>query len=108
MIRAAAPPMRSFFLAVLSVAAASTLLTLVGVYMSRSSRVDGALFGLPSSERSALYSRTLETLRTTCAHATEGDLFDYCQQQARLIARFPECEGDCQLVSRQFLPRPTK
>jgi hypothetical protein len=108
MTQATASPMRSLPFGVFSLTAALTLLTFIAFYVSRNSSVGEALFGLPSSQRSALYARTLETLRVTCAHATESDLREFCQEQARLIARFPECDADCQALSRRFSPRPTK
>jgi len=69
---------------------------------------DTELLSLPAAERATLYERTFETLRSTCSH-TRGEAFsDYCREQAKFLARFPECKGDCQQTCHQFRARPTK
>ena len=64
-----------------------------------------ALERLPEAERSALYTRTLESLEQLCAVPREG-LRDYCQGQADFLAKFPECDSRCRaLVVAQHPPQ---
>lgn len=108
MTEGTATSMRTFPFRIFSLTAGLTLVSIVGFYVSRQNRSDREPLGLQPSERSALYARTLEILHTTCASALEADLVAYCREQARFIARFPECGHECQSLCRRFSPRPTK
>lgn len=71
-------------------------------------RTNRELRDLPEADRRALYQRTLETLRTTCEHASGSQLTDYCRSQADFIERFPECDSECRELARRFHPQPTR
>jgi hypothetical protein len=66
------------------------------------------LGALSASERTALYTRTFETLRSTCAHPNGPELRDLCGAQANLIVLFPECDGACRAVASRATPHPTR
>lgn len=61
-----------------------------------------AIRNLPAQERRALYERTLRTLESSCDPKTRPEgLADYCHDQAKFIAQFPECDAACSdLVKR--------
>ncbi|HEY5955059.1 MAG TPA: hypothetical protein VIV60_00850 [Polyangiaceae bacterium] len=100
--------MRSFPIGAFTLTAALTLLTGLGFYVLRHQGSEQQLFGLEARERSTLYARTIETLRSTCANAKELELIEYCREQAHFVLRFPECDNECQSLCRTYLPRPTK
>jgi hypothetical protein len=54
-----------------------------------------SLRGMPATERAALYQRTAEDLRTACGAGRADDLADHCEQQARFLLKFPECDAAC-------------
>jgi hypothetical protein len=61
-----------------------------------------AIRAMPSSERQALLSRTLENLRSVC-QAPEDGMREFCETQAQLALKIPECDGRCQaLVQAQL------
>lgn len=62
-------------------------------------RVDRELRSVPSAERRALYERTLETLRKSCAPTSPSALDDYCRDQSAFIKQFPECNKECQRLA---------
>jgi hypothetical protein len=66
-----------------------------------------AIAELPNAERTNLYARTRANLQTTCKSNDRG-LRAYCEQQARFILKFPECDANCQLLASQYLPEPTR
>jgi len=61
------------------------------------------LRALPQPERSALYIRTLATLKGPCSHALDPALTDYCRQQATFITHFPECDHECRASAARIL-----
>ena len=63
-----------------------------------------AIHSMPPSERQALLSRTLETLKSVCAEPDTA-MRDFCGSQARLALEFPECGEVCQGLARQQLSR---
>lgn len=69
---------------------------------------DRELSQMPDAERKALYERTLQTLRQTCSESPGPAMADYCREQAEMIQHFPECDEDCQLLSRRFLHVPAR
>jgi hypothetical protein len=90
--------------AIIALAAVASAVGVVAYQRSEAAEVRS----LPSAERATLYERTLETLNSTCAHTRGEALVGYCREQAEFLARFPECNDDCQQTCRQFFPRPTK
>lgn len=66
-----------------------------------------AIVELPETERASLYARTLANLQTTCK-VQDGSLRAYCEQQARFIVKFPECDPACVQLARTYLPQPTR
>ena len=65
-------------------------------------RLERELSNLPSSERRALYERTLETLRTACSQARGPEVAGYCREQADFITHFPECARECRELAARF------
>ncbi len=63
---------------------------------------------MPASERGALYQRTLETLKTTCANTTGSTLKEYCRNQAEFIELFPECDDACRAWVLQLTSSPAR
>jgi hypothetical protein len=86
-----------------AIACAAALAVLVNRWPSHK-----ALFGLSDEARHALYQRIFDTLNRVCPGATGDELRQYCQDQARFIAQFPECGEPCQVLCREFLLHPTK
>lgn len=68
-----------------------------------------ALRSLPSEERVALLSRTVDELRQFCSEGQPAALQGHCRELASFAARFDECRGECEgLVHRQLAPRPVR
>jgi cytochrome b pre-mRNA-processing protein 3 len=63
---------------------------------------------MPAAERRALYLRTNETLKSTCASVTGPTLKEYCREQADFLALFPECDDDCRARVLQLTSSPTR
>ncbi|HEY6559917.1 MAG TPA: hypothetical protein VI072_21685 [Polyangiaceae bacterium] len=89
-------------------AALAGLLALFGVAYFYQARADRELRELPEHESRALYERTLETLRTSCAHMTGPNLSEYCRQQADIIQRFPYCDRACREIAEKFAAHPAR
>jgi cytochrome b pre-mRNA-processing protein 3 len=70
--------------------------------------LDRELSGMSAPARKDLYERTLQTLQTVCSEPRGTELDDHCQQQARFIVRFPECDGACRELAARFAPQPTR
>jgi hypothetical protein len=66
-------------------------------------RTTHELQALQQSERAALYSRTLDTLKGPCSHALDPSLTNYCREQAAFITRFPECDTECHALAARVL-----
>ncbi len=82
-----------------------SLLVLAGLSALFGGRASDELGALPEPQRRALYLQTLETLRATCQSASGPTLTEYCRDQGRLLASFPECDAACrELVARQRPP----
>lgn len=81
------------------------VMAIVASSMDRGSR--SALDDLPADTRAALYSRTMENLRTVCAHPTD-DVRSYCTEEASLAVRLPECDDACRSLARPFANRPSR
>jgi len=69
-----------------------------------------ALRALPDDVRGALYSRTVENLRSTCDPAAPRSLRQFCREQATLAGKFEECDADraCQELVRRHLFQPSR
>lgn len=89
-------------------AAIALLACLIGAFLYSGNRADRELRDLPKAERSALYVRTLDTLRGSCAHATGSVLSEYCREQAEFIKRFHECDRDCRELAESFVRKATR
>lgn len=72
------------------------------------STTEDALTAVPDVERRALYERTMETLRTTCAEPIAPDLVEFCHEQADIAAALPECDATCESHVARLVPRPTR
>ena len=92
----------------LPLAAAIALATAISGGVLLQMRLERDLTEMPAAERHALYERTRETLRTSCAQALEQDVAEHCQQQAAFITRFPECNTECQTLAARFAHRPSR
>lgn len=90
---------------VLGISAAALIVATIALTMGRASR---EIESLPTSERQALYQRTLETLRTSCMQATGPTVTEYCREQAAFILRFPECDRECQTLAGRFAHQPSR
>lgn len=66
------------------------------------------LRAMPDPERHALYERTLETLRTTCARPSGPTVTDCCSEQAAFVLQLPECDDACRDLARRLDRRPTR
>ncbi len=66
------------------------------------------LLELPEAERKALYDRSMETLRTVCLPPLQGALIEFCKDQAELVSKLPECDGECQHLLQMHSTVPTR
>jgi len=89
-------------------AAAVLVAAVFAAAMWTDARRERELAALPSTEREALVARVVETLRTTCVAARGPELTQFCRDQARLVARMPECGGECRELAARHLPRPSR
>jgi hypothetical protein len=67
-----------------------------------------ALRALPARERTALYQRTLSTLRDVCEPAPPRSLRAFCREEAALVLELDECDARCREVARRNLAVPTR
>jgi hypothetical protein len=67
-----------------------------------------ALRALPGPDRGALYRRTLENLRTICTKTPTGSLREFCNGQAELVLKLPECDEACRALANRYLQAPTR
>ena len=77
-------------------------------WLLREHRAEVEVRALPAQQRQALYQRTLETLRSTCAEVDGASLGEYCQEQAELITRFPECDAPCRSLADRYASIPSR
>ena len=88
---------------------ALALAAVIGTFASIESNLDREIRDLPTAQRTALYLRTLDTLRTTCEQVARGaTMTEYCREQAKFIERFPECDAACHKVAMRFGPTPSR
>jgi hypothetical protein len=83
-------------------------LGLIGAWLLWGTQPGRELNNMPAAERKELYSRTLETLRTTCKRSTGERLSDYCRDQAEFVLHFPECDATCQRVASEYAPQAVR
>lgn len=83
-------------------------LAIFAAVLLRAGDADRALRSLPPAERSALYHRTLDNLRSVCAGEERTELRDFCRGQAQLALLFPECDAACRATAREQLGAPTR
>src|SRR5262245_23005813 len=67
----------------------------------REHRLKKEILALPAAERYALFSHTMDELRSVCS--VLPGLREHCRQQAELVLRFPECDDDCGALADRFL-----
>jgi len=61
-----------------------------------------AIRSLPADQRQQLYARTLQNLNTVCT-TEQASMRDFCEDQARLLKAFPECDEACyRLADKQL------
>lgn len=87
--------------------AAAGLLCVAGLFTLNELR-KREILGIPASERQQLYEHALATLQAPCESSASEKLREYCQQQATLLARLPECQAACQKLCQRYLPQPSK
>lgn len=64
---------------------------------------------LSDAERVGLYQRTVENLRTVCSPpGRHPELAGFCEDQARLALRFPECDDACRTLARPLVSGATR
>lgn len=98
--------MRSFADGMMTWLVGAVIIAFFGLWVWQSGREGRATRTLSPADRAAFYERTLDTLRTTCAHANEPDLIEYCRQQAEFVLRMSECDDAChELVRTRLLQR---
>ena len=68
-----------------------------------------ALRAMPTEQRLALLSRTVDELRQFCGPGRSDALKDHCRELASFASQFDECKGECEtLVRRELTPVPTR
>jgi hypothetical protein len=88
---------------------AATLFALMLIWSARQRGERDALEQLPSSERRALYERTLHTLESSCDPQRQPrGLDDFCRDQADFVVQFPECDAACRTLAARHSPEPTR
>jgi cytochrome b pre-mRNA-processing protein 3 len=100
-----APP-RPFQLDWTHVALGAFLLAALAALTLRPDADRRLLSSLPQPERAALYQQTLAAVEGSCPPRAE--LTDRCAEEARFLARFPECDGACRETVARILPGPTR
>lgn len=81
---------------------------LVAVRALGDAKDDRMIRAMAPDERAALYARTVENLRSSCAPGVEPVRWAWCEEQAKLAAKFPECDAACMALVRVYVPHPTR
>jgi hypothetical protein len=79
----------------------AALLVWVTTIAWREHRLKAEIEAMPEAERQAVYSHTIDELRSVCS--AQPALREHCREQARLILKFPECDADCFALADPFL-----
>jgi hypothetical protein len=68
-----------------------------------------ALKQLPPDERSAVFARELENLKSLCGHSPPKEaLQERCESLASFVLELPECDEACKALARSRLSRATR
>lgn len=78
------------------------------LFVRRQTEDEREVRGMPGVERRALYQRTLETLKRTCATPPGPTVQEYCRNQAEFIGLFDECDEACRALVVQLTSSPTR
>ncbi|HEY2775068.1 MAG TPA: hypothetical protein VGK20_13555 [Candidatus Binatia bacterium] len=74
-----------------------------------SGREQRGLLSLPAPIRREIYLRTLSSVTALCTDQRAADaVASRCQDSARFLVEFPECDEACRTLARPFLPEPTR
>ncbi len=92
----------------LLVLAAVALVAILGGWAWWLTAPGRAIHQLPTPERSALFARTMDNVRTVCLPAHASGLDAFCDEQASLLITFPECGPSCVALADQVRPLATR
>ena len=70
-----------------------------------------AILRMPAAERRALYEQELNSAQSLCAQSdttTNDALRDRCEDSARFLLAFPECDEACRALARAHSRGPTR
>ena len=68
-----------------------------------------AIQELETTRRDAIFTDTLRAFRDLCGEGPRSDAFaSYCQNQADLLLRFPECDRTCRSLTAGHARQPTR
>jgi hypothetical protein len=87
---------------------AIVILTVAGSSIWTYARERETLLALPKAERQLMLDHALGTINSVCLHVDSAELADYCREQARVVARLPECDKACEATCQKLAPRPTR
>ena len=62
---------------------------------------------LPVESRQQLYGRVLENLRF-CKSQPEDRFKQFCSAEAEFALSFPECDAECEGLTRRSMPHPVR
>jgi hypothetical protein len=108
--RVAAPPASAPLPArtrrILSTLVAAAVVVVLAIFLTavalREQRERAAVRALPEEARRALFARTMDTL--AACEAARAQRTPFCQEQARIALRFPECDAACRARAAEILP----
>lgn len=85
------------------------VLTLVtGIWIWQGYSDEATFVDMPEDVRRGLYLRTLENLRTVCPAPSDPVRTEFCREQADLLLRLPECDGECRELARRHTNGPAR
>ncbi len=91
-----------------AVALALAILLLVALHLWNEAAPSRAIARMDPAARRAEFTRLSEELRSVCS-PPDAALADHCRHQALFLARFPECDAECERLVRRALPvEPTR
>jgi hypothetical protein len=77
----------------------------LGLWVWRSGAERRDLAALSPSARRELYERNRAAAEATCR---EPSLRDQCREELEFLARFPECDAECQALVKRHTGVPTR
>lgn len=86
--------------------AGTLLISTVVILALRQDPERRALDAMSNADRAALFQRTRANVRALCAK--DMGFGEHCVEEARFLARFPECDGACRAEIEPVLPGPTR